>query len=146
MRPWVLGRDAKTALLIEGVSEPAEMSNDSPDESHEFGLLHELSKVRIVGQIKGIPAWPIGTVVLASVRPRVYADSSYGFPLLLTPGARFLVFPVEKDREYGSLSMQRCDLIEDTPANHDELVKELEFHDSLRGPELDGHWWVPANR
>ncbi len=52
MPPWVLGRDANTALIVEGVSEPAEMSNDSPYESHEFRLLHEFSKVRIVGQFK----------------------------------------------------------------------------------------------
>lgn len=144
MAPWVLGRDADTALIVEGVSEPAEMSNDNPDESHEFGLLHEFSKVRIVGQIKGISTWPIGTVVLASVRPREYADSPYDLPLRLTPGERFIVLPVEQDREHGSLSMQRCDLIEDSAANRDDLLKGFALHDSLRGRELDGHWWVPV--
>jgi hypothetical protein len=144
MPPWVLGRDADTALIVEGVSEPAEMSNDAPDESHEFGLLHEFSKVRIVGQLSGVSAWPNGTVVLASVSPRTYADSSYDLPLLLTSGKRFIALPVEQNREDGSLSMQRCDLIEDTPANRNELLKGFALHDSLRGPELDGHWWVPG--
>lgn len=144
MPPWVLGRDADTALIIEGVSEPAEMSNDGPDESHEFGLVHELSRVRIVGQIKGIPQWPAGTMVLATVSPREYADSATDLPLLLTPGQRFIALPVEQDREHGSLSMQRCDLIEDTPANRDELLRGFALHDSLRRPELDGHWWVPV--
>jgi len=144
MPPWVLGRDADTALIVEGVSEPAEMSNDAPDESHEFGLLHEFSKVRIIGQLKGVSAWPTGKVVLASVSPRVYADSSYDLPLLLTPHKRFIALPVGQDSEHGSLSMQRCDLIEDTPANRNDLLKGFALHDSLRGPELDGHWWVPG--
>jgi hypothetical protein len=140
---WVLGRDADTALIVEGVSEPAEMGNDAPDETHEFGLLREFSKVRIVGQLKGTSAWPIGTVVRASVSPRVYADTSYDLPLPLTPGERFIVLPVEQDREDGSLSMQRCDLIEDNPANRAELLKGFALHDNLRSPELDGRWWVP---
>jgi hypothetical protein len=144
MPPWVLGRDADTALIVEGVTEPAEMSNYAPDELHEFGLLHEISNVRIVGQLRGVPAWSTGKVVLASVSPLEYADSSYDLPLMLTPGKRFIVLPVEQDREHGSLSMQRCDLIEDTPANRNELLKGFALHDSLRGPELDGHWWVPG--
>jgi hypothetical protein len=141
MPPWVLGRDADTALIVRGVSIPVEMSNDSPDETHEFGLLHESAKVRIVGQLKGVSAWPIGTVVLATVRPREYGDSSYDLPLPLKPGRRFIAFPVEQSREDGSLSMQRCDLIEDSPANRDGLLKEFALHDTLRGPELVGQWW-----
>jgi hypothetical protein len=144
MPPWVLGRDADTALIVEGVSVPAEMSNDSPDETHEFGLLHEFAKVRIVGQIKGISAWPTGSVVLATVRPRVYADSSYDLPLPLRPGERFVALPVKQNREDSSLSMQRCDLIEDSPEHRNELLKGFALHDSLRGPELDGHWWAPG--
>jgi hypothetical protein len=144
MPPWVLGRDADTVLIVEGVSEPAEMSNDAPDESHEFGLLHEFSKVRIIGQLKGVSEWPTGKVVQASVSPRLYTDSSYDLPLLLKPGKRFIVLPVEQDREHGSLSMRRCDLIEDSPANRNELLKGFALHDSLRGSELDGHWWVPG--
>lgn len=145
MPPWVLGRDADTALVVESVSDPVEMSNDAPDELHEFGLLHEVSKVRIVGQLKGVSAWPPGTVVGASVSPRVYADTSYDLPLLLTPGERFIVLPVEQNREHGALSMQRCDLIEDSPANRSELLKGFALHDSLRGPELNGRWWYPLD-
>jgi hypothetical protein len=141
MPPWVLGRDADTALIVEGVSAPAEMTNDAPDETHEFGLLHEFAKVQIVGQFRGVSAWPTGTVVLASVWPRVSADSSYDLPLLLQPGKRFIVLPAEQDREHGSLSVERCDLIEDNPANRSELLKGFALHDSLRGPELDGQWW-----
>jgi len=76
----------------------------------------------------------------------LYADSSYDLPLLLKPGKRFIVLPVEQDREHGSLSMQRCDLIEDSPANRNELLKGFALHDRLRGSELDGHWWVPDRR
>ena len=143
MPPWVLGRDADTALIIEGVSEPAEMSNDSPYDSHEFGILHESSKVRIITQLKGASVWPTGSVVLASVRPRRYGDSSDELPLLITPGERFIALPVEQDRERGEISMQRCDLIEDSPANREGLLKGFALHDNLRGPELDGRWWYP---
>jgi len=144
MPSWVLGRDADTALIVEGVSEPAEMSNDDPDESPEFGLLHEYSKVRIVGQFKGVSAWPPGSVVVAFVRPRHYADSPTDLPLPLRPGESFIALPVEQNIESGSISMQRCDLIEDTPANRYDLLRGFALHDNLRGPELDGRWWVPA--
>ncbi|WP_162601859.1 hypothetical protein [Occallatibacter savannae] len=92
-------------------------------------------------QIRGGSAWPIGSVVLASVHPLVYGDSSYDLPILLTPGKRFIVFPVEQDREHGSLSMQRCDLIEDSPANRQDVFKGFALHDDLRGPDIQGHWF-----
>jgi hypothetical protein len=98
------------------------MSNDDPDESPKFGLLHEYSKVRIVGQLKGVSAWPTGSVVVAFVSPRYYADSPTDLPLLLRQGERFIALPVEQSVEKGSLSVQRCDLIEDTPANRDDLL------------------------
>jgi hypothetical protein len=146
---WAIARDARYALIVEGVSKrivkEAGFSFVGANGTFEKGPDFEKEKARvmILASLKGTPPWANEAVVLAY--PYEGTNNVPATPDAsehLFPGRRYIVFPIGDDRRdqvltsESPIELERCGVWEDTPENRRELEKGFAQNDDLRGAEM----------
>jgi len=142
---WVLARDNRYALVVEGLSatftkKPGTvfLAADEPLGSGP-DFKREEDKVKVLATLKGAPPWDLGSIVVAHPYggTEFYPDS-LGASELLIPGKRYLVFPIGDDRRDQALTRESpidldpCGVWVDTPENRRGLEKGFAQNDDLR--------------
>ena len=140
---WVIARDTRHALIVEGISKgsvkvagfsvvgPASGISIGPDRDREE------SRVKILFSLKGVSPWTRGAVVVAYPHAATTKAAEHLFP-----GKRYIVFPVGDDRrdevltKESPIELDRCGVWEDTPENRHEVEHGIEQNDELREAEF----------
>lgn len=137
---WALGRDSGTVLVVDTVS--------TSQEEHD-GFSVEWTSAKVVAFLKGVPIWPVGSMI--KIRPFGGQTAFPPFELEehLAPGRRYVIMPFEDfygkpyayvpandARKVPEISLPRCGAQNDTSEVRRELEKGFAQNDNLRGPEL----------
>jgi len=140
---WVIARDTRHALIVEGLSKrnvrvpgfsfvgATNTITNGPD------IDKEEARVKILTPLKGAPPWTRGAVVLAYPYRGTTEVAEHLFP-----GKRYIVFPVGDDRrdqvltKESPIELDRCGVWEDTPENRREVEKGVAQNDELREAEF----------
>jgi hypothetical protein len=142
---WALARDARYALVVEGIATKnvkkpgiTFLADDEPlGNGPDFK--EEEDQVRTLTILKGAPPWDLRAIVLAHPYggTQFYPDF-FGASEHLLPGKRYIVFPIGDDRRDQALTRESpialdpCGVWEDTPENRRELDKGFAQNDGLR--------------
>jgi hypothetical protein len=140
---WVIARDTRPALIVEGLSKKnvkvpgfsfvgaTNTITNGPD------LDKEEARVKVLTPLKGAPPWARGAVVLAYPYRGTAESAEHLFP-----GKRYIVFPVGDDSKdqvltkESPIELDRCGVWEDTLENRHEVEKGVAPNDDLREAEF----------
>jgi hypothetical protein len=136
---WVIARDTRYALLVEGLS-----SRNVKVPGFSFvGATNTITngpdfdkteaRVKVLTALKGDPPWTKGTVVLAYPYEGTTEAAEHLFPR-----KRYIVFPVGDDRrdqvltKESPIELNRCGVWDDTSENLHEAERGITQNDGLR--------------
>ncbi|WP_433972414.1 hypothetical protein [Tunturiibacter lichenicola] len=123
---WAHARDIRYALAIEVLPTIADDKKYDPRKTN----------VQVVTSLKEPAPWLPGAIVPAYSYGSGYIPPEKGQELV--PGKRFIVFPVGNDERHDILTkespikLDRCGVLEDTPALRRELERGFAQNDTLR--------------
>jgi hypothetical protein len=141
---WALGRDATAVVGLDVVSTSQTKRRDWDGRE----VIYEKDSVRLDETLKSSAPWPLGTLLSVvpydgefrnppfeaaerlEAKKRFLAIMYYGFPSQTKP------LPPEVEREGPGFRLERCGVLDDTPANRAELAKGFALNDHLRVPEF----------
>ncbi len=136
---WVIARDTRYALLVEGIStrnvkmpgfslvEATNTITNGPDWDKTE------ARVKVLAPLKGDPPWTKGAVVLAHPYEGTPEAAEH-----LSPGKHYIVFPVGGDRrdqiltKESPIELDRCGVWDDTSENLHEAERGIAQNDGLR--------------